>query len=160
MKRNHKIFLVLTAGVVCLDQASKAVVSSTLRMHEVRPIIHGLLNLTLIHNTGAAFGLMAGRVSPGRTFFFLAVSLLAMAVVLWMLLRLPEGQKVELVALSLIFGGALGNVIDRIRLGEVVDFIDVYFRSYHWPAFNVADSAISAGVVLLIFRLVFAGEKT
>jgi signal peptidase II len=160
LKPHLKLFLVLTAAVVFLDQVSKAVVSSTLRMYEVKPVIHGLLNLTLIHNTGAAFGLMSGQVSPVRTFFFLAVSFLAMCVVLWMLLRLPAGQKVEQVALSLIFGGALGNVIDRIRLGEVVDFIDVYYRSYHWPAFNVADSAISIGVALLIFRLVFAGEKT
>jgi signal peptidase II len=160
LQSRHKLFLVLTAGVLFLDQASKAVVSASLQMHEVRPIIRGLLNLTLVHNTGVAFGLMAGRVSPARTFFFLAVALLAMGVVLWMLLRLPEGQKMELVALSLIFGGALGNVIDRIRLGEVVDFIDIYYGSYHWPAFNVADSAISIGVILLLFRLVFQGEKT
>ena len=75
-----------------------------------------------------------------------------------MLLRLPQDQKVELVALSLIFGGALGNVIDRARLGEVIDFIDFYYRSYHWPAFNIADSAITAGVFLLLYRLVFVRE--
>jgi signal peptidase II len=150
----------LAAGVLFLDQLSKALVSSALKMHEIRPIIHGLLNLTLIHNTGAAFGLLAGQVSPARTFLFLTVTFFAMSAVLWMLFRLPEGQKTELVALSLIFGGALGNFIDRIRLGEVVDFIDVYYRSYHWPAFNVADSAISIGVMLLLFRLVFVREKS
>lgn len=160
MKPQHKLFVVLTAGVLFLDQLSKAVVSSALRMYEVRPIIHGLLNLTRIHNTGAAFGLLSGQVSPARTFFFLAVSVLAMGVVVWMLLRLPEGQKMEQVALSLIFAGALGNVVDRIRLGEVVDFIDIYYHSYHWPAFNVADSAISIGVILLLFRLVFVREKS
>ncbi len=128
-------------------------------MHQVRPIINGFLNLTLIHNTGAVFGLMAGQVSFARTFFFLAVSLLAIGVVLWMLFRLPEGQKMELIALSLILGGALGNASDRIRLGEVVDFIDIYYRTHHWPAFNVADSALSIGVILLLFRLVFAGGK-
>ena len=160
MKPQHKLFVVLTAGVLFLDQLSKAVVSSALRMYEVRPIIHGLLNLTRIHNTGAAFGLLSGQVSPARTFFFLAVSVLAMGVVVWMLLRLREGQKMEQVALSLIFAGALGNVVDRIRLGEVVDFIDIYYLSYHWPAFNVADSAISVGVILLIFRLVLAGDRS
>ena len=160
MKPQHKLFVVLTAGGLFLDQLSKAVVSSALRMYEVRPIIHGLLNLTRIHNTGAAFGLLSGQVSPARTFSFLAVSILAMGVVVWMLLRLPEGQKMEQVALSLIFAGALGNVVDRIRLGEVVDFIDIYYRSYHWPAFNVADSAISIGVILLLFRLVFVREKS
>jgi len=160
LKPQHKLFVVLTAGVLFLDQLSKAVVSSALRMYEIRPIIHGLLNLTRIHNTGAAFGLLSGQVSPARTFFFLAVSVLAMGVVVWMLLRLPKGQKMEQVALSLIFAGALGNVVDRIRLGEVVDFIDIYYRSYHWPAFNVADSAISIGVILLLFRLVFVREKS
>jgi signal peptidase II len=158
LKSHHKLFIILAAGVLVLDQVSKAVVSATLKMHEVQPLIHGLLNFTRVHNTGAAFGLLAGQASPLRTGFFLAVSLVAMGVVLWMLYRLPSGQKVELVALSLIMGGALGNVFDRVRLGEVVDFIDVYYRSYHWPAFNVADSAISIGVVLLLYRLVFAKE--
>ena len=157
--RSHlKLFLPLAAGVLVLDQVSKAVVSATLKIHEIRPLIHGLLNLTRVHNTGAAFGLLAGQSSPLRTVFFLAVSLVAMGVVLWMLYRLPPGQKVELVALSLILGGALGNVFDRVRLGEVVDFIDVYYHSYHWPAFNVADSAISIGVILLLYRLLFARE--
>ena len=155
LKSHHKVFLVIWTGVLVLDQVSKAAVSATLKMYEIRPIIHGLLNLTRVHNTGAAFGLLAGQPSILRTLFFLGVSLLAMGVVLWMLFRLPPDQKVELVALSLIFGGALGNVIDRARLGEVIDFIDVYYRSYHWPAFNVADSATTIGVMLLLYRLVF-----
>ena len=158
MKSHHKVFIVITAVVLVLDQVTKAVVSTSLKMYEIRPVIPGFLNLTRVHNTGAAFGLLAGQASPVRTFFFLTVSFLAMGVVLWMLLRLPPDQKVELVALSLIFGGALGNVIDRARLGEVIDFIDVYYRSYHWPAFNVADSAITVGVILLLYRLVFAKE--
>ena len=159
LKPQYKLFLPLVAGVVILDQVSKAAVSLTLKMYEIRPIIHGLLNLTRVHNTGAAFGLLAGQPSILRTIFFLAVSLVAMGVVLWMIFRLPPDQKVEIVALSIIFGGALGNVIDRARLGEVVDFIDVYYRSYHWPAFNVADSAITIGVLLLLSRLLFVQEK-
>jgi signal peptidase II len=151
-------FIPLAAGVLVLDQVTKAVVSTTLKMGESHPVIPGFFNLTRVHNTGAAFGLLAGQASPLRTGFFLVVSLVAMGVVLWMLYRLPPGQEVELVALSLILGGALGNVFDRVRLGEVVDFIDVYYRSYHWPAFNVADSAISIGVLLLLYRLVFAKE--
>ena len=159
MKSRFKLFLTLGAGVLLLDQASKLAVSATLKMHEIRPLIHGLLNLTLVHNTGAAFGLLAGHTSILRTIFFLGVSLLAMGVILWMVFRLPQDQKLELFALSLIFGGALGNVIDRARLGEVIDFIDVYYRTYHWPAFNVADSAITIGVILLVFRLVFVKER-
>jgi len=159
LKSHLKAFLILAPGVLLLDQVSKAAVSTTLKMYEIRPIIHGLLNLTRVHNTGAAFGLLAGQPSILRTLFFLGVSVLAMGVVLWMLFRLPPNQKVELVALSLIFGGALGNVIDRARLGEVIDFIDVYYRTYHWPAFNVADSAITIGVILLLYRLVFVKER-
>ncbi len=159
LRPQYKLFLPLTAGVLFFDQVSKAAVSSALKMHEIRPIIHGLLNLTRMHNTGAAFGLLAGQVSPVRTLFFLAVSFFAIGVVLWMLLRLSPSQKVELVALSLILGGALGNVVDRARLGEVVDFIDIYYRNYHWPAFNVADSAISIGVILLLWCVVFVKEK-
>jgi signal peptidase II len=159
LKSRFKLFLTLGAGVLLLDQASKLAVSATLKMHEIRPLIHGLLNLTLVHNTGAAFGLLAGHTSILRTIFFLGVSLLAMGVILWMVFRLPQDQKLELFALSLIFGGALGNVIDRARLGEVIDFIDVYYRTYHWPAFNVADSAITIGVILLVFRLVFVKER-
>jgi signal peptidase II len=158
LKPQYKLFLPLTAGVLFLDQLSKSAVSGALKMHEVRPLIHGLLNLTRVHNTGAAFGLMAGQPSMLRTLFFLGVSLVAMGVVLWMFFRLPQNQKVEHVALSLIFGGALGNVIDRVRLGEVIDFIDVYFRSYHWPAFNVADSAITIGVILLMYRVLLVRE--
>jgi len=159
LKSHLKLFLTLSVGVLLLDQVSKAAVSATLKMYEIRPIVHGLLNLTRVHNTGAAFGFLAGQPSILRTLFFLGVSLLAMGVVLWMLFRLPPDQKVELVALSLIFGGALGNFIDRARLGEVIDFIDVYYRTYHWPAFNVADSAITIGVILLLYRLVFIKES-
>jgi signal peptidase II len=158
LRPQFKLFLPLTAGVLFLDQVSKSAVSSSLKMHEIKPIIHGLLNLTRVHNTGAAFGLLAGQPSILRTFFFLGVSLLAMGVVFWMLFRLPPEHKVEHVALSLIFGGALGNVIDRARLGEVIDFIDVYYRSFHWPAFNVADSAITIGVMLLLYRVLFVKE--
>jgi signal peptidase II len=159
LKSRFKVFLTTAVGVVLLDQVSKAAVSASLKMHEIRPVIHGLLNLTRVHNTGAAFGLLAGQASGWRTIFFLGVSLLAIGVILWMVFRLPQDRKVELLALSLIFGGALGNVIDRARLGEVIDFIDVYYRSYHWPAFNVADSAITIGVMLLIYRLVFVKER-
>jgi len=159
LKAHLKLFLPLATGVVVLDQLSKAAVSLTLKMYEVRPLIPGVLNLTRVHNTGAAFGLLAGQPSILRTILFLGVSLLAMGMVLWMVFRLPPDQQLEHVALSMIFGGALGNVIDRVRLGEVIDFIDVYYGSYHWPAFNVADSGITIGVMLVVCRLFFAKER-
>jgi len=150
------LFGVVAASVLLLDQTSKALVSATLYMHQVVPVLDGLFNLTRVHNTGAAFGLLAGKASVLRTLFFLGVSLAAMSMVLWLARGLRAGQKIECVALALIFGGALGNVVDRLRLGEVIDFIDLHYRGLHWPAFNVADSAISTGVVILLWRLLFA----
>jgi signal peptidase II len=155
-----KLFVGLAAGVLVLDQLSKALVSTALGMHEVRPLVQGLVNLTRLHNTGAAFGLLAGQASPLRTLLFLAVSLVAMGVVVWILLRLRPEQRLEVVSLSLIFGGALGNVLDRARLGEVIDFIDMYYGRYHWPAFNVADAAISLGVALLLWSLLAERGKS
>ena len=153
------LFLGLAVGVLILDQTTKALVSAALRLHESRPIIPGVLSLTLVHNTGAAFGILAGEHSPLRTGFFLVVSVVAMGVVLWLLWRLRPEQKVEAAALSLIFGGAVGNVIDRIRFGKVIDYIDVFYRSYHWPAFNVADAAISVGVFLLFWCLIVRKDR-
>jgi signal peptidase II len=147
-------FVGLAGGVLVLDQVTKVWVSSALRLHETRPVITGFLSLTLVHNTGAAFGILAGERSPLRTWFFLLISILAAGVVLWLLWRLRPEQKMEATALSLILGGALGNVIDRVRFGRVIDFIDVYFRTYHWPAFNVADAAISVGVFALLWCLI------
>jgi signal peptidase II len=154
VKRFLSLFVGLAGGVLVLDQVTKALVGAALRLHESRPIIPGFLSLTLVHNSGAAFGILAGERSPLRTGLFLVVSIVAMGVVLWLLWRLRPGQKVEALALSLIFGGAVGNVIDRIRFGKVIDFVDVFYRSYHWPAFNVADAAISVGVFLLFWCLV------
>jgi signal peptidase II len=159
VKRFVWLFVGLTGAILVLDQVTKALVSAALRLHESRSIIPGFLSLTLVHNTGAAFGILAGESSPLRTAFFLVVSVVAMGVVLWLLLRLRPEQKVEAVALSLIFGGAVGNVIDRIRFGKVIDFIDVFYRSYHWPAFNVADAAISVGVFLLFWCLILGKDR-
>jgi signal peptidase II len=152
-------FVSLAGGVLVLDQVAKVWVSAVLRLHETRPVITGFLSLTLVHNTGAAFGILAGERSPLRTWFFLLISILAAGVVLWLLWRLRPDQKMEATALSLILGGALGNVIDRVRFGRVIDFIDVYFRTYHWPAFNVADAAISVGVFVLLWCLIRHKER-
>ena len=154
MRRLLWSFVGLASGVLALDQVAKVWVSAVMRLHETRPVITGFLSLTLVHNTGAAFGILAGERSPLRTWFFLLVSFLAIGVVLWLLRQLRPEQKTEAAALSLILGGALGNVIDRVRFGKVIDFIDVYFRTYHWPAFNVADAAISVGVLVLFWRLI------
>ena len=137
--------------VVPLDQLTKWLVDSTFRLHESVPVIPDLFHLTYVRNKGAAFGIFAD--SSVRIPFFITVSIVALLAILWYLRHLQERQRVALYALSLVFAGALGNLIDRIRFGEVVDFLDFFLGRYHWPAFNVADSAISIGVTLLIIDM-------
>ncbi|MGV8078827.1 MAG: signal peptidase II [Syntrophales bacterium] len=151
-------FLVIVILVVLADQVTKAWVTATMNLHESMPVIPGLFSITYVRNPGAAFGFLAG-VSPHiRLAFFIAVTLLAIGLILYSLIRARFIQASWRTPLVLILSGALGNLSDRIRFGEVVDFLDLYVGSVHWPAFNVADSAITVGAVLLII-LAFRGEK-
>jgi signal peptidase II len=143
----------LAALVVLLDQATKLIVLDRLAPGMRIEVIDGLLALTIVMNPGLAFGLLAG-LPPGWRWLVVALSLVALAVLARVAMRvLPTGGGADITAIGLIFGGAVGNLIDRARFGAVVDFIDVYWRTWHWPAFNVADSAITIGVVLLALRL-------
>ena len=146
----------LIAGlVVVLDQASKAWVLEGFRLYESRPVIEGWFHLTYVRNPGAAFGLFAGSAEAFRVPFFLGVTAIALAVIAVIAWRLPKGRPLLFASLALVFGGAVGNLIDRVRWGEVVDFFDVFWRTHHWPAFNVADAAISVGMTLLIAAELF-----
>jgi len=139
----------LAAGIVLADQASKWAVLASFAPGE-RLRITGFFNLVLAFNKGAAFSFLAS--APGwQTPLFVAIALVAAAVVSALLLRSP-GRRVFSAALALILGGALGNVIDRLRFGQVVDFLDFHALGLHWPAFNVADSAITVGAGLLIIE--------
>ena len=140
-------WLWLSALVVVLDQVTKWLAEAMLDPYQPVPLAP-LLNFTLMYNEGAAFSFLSD--AGGWQRWFLAGFALVMSVVLviW-LLRLGSGERLLAAALSLVTGGAVGNLIDRIHTGRVVDFIDVYVRDWHWPAFNVADSAITIGVVLL-----------
>jgi signal peptidase II len=145
--------LLLAGAIVVLDQVTKAVVLERLLLGVPVPVIDGLLSLTLVLNPGLAFGLLGGVPSAWR-WVVAALSLVALAVLVRVALRvLPDGGWAGRLAIGLIFGGAVGNLIDRARFGAVVDFVDVYWREWHWPAFNVADSAITVGVGLLAVRL-------
>ncbi len=148
MKKPGAKWLWLSAAVLALDQMSKAAASAWLMLHEPKPLLP-FLNLTLMHNEGAAFSFLS-EAGGWQRWFLTIVALAVSAVILWWLLRLPPGQKMLSAALALVLGGALGNAWDRVQLGYVVDFIDVYYERWHWPAFNVADSAITIGAVLLI----------
>ena len=117
-----------------------------------------MFNLTLMHNTGAAFSFLS-EAGGWQRWFFTIVALVVSSVIFTWIRRLHSGQYLQAAALSLVLGGALGNVIDRLLLGHVVDFIQIYYEQWYWPAFNIADSAISIGVVLLILDTLRGGHK-
>lgn len=142
-------------AILLVDQVTKWATERYMVLHETIPIIPGFFNLTHVRNTGAAFGLFAGQPSFFRTIFFLTVTLLALGLLGWMYATTPPTQRWTRSGLVLIMGGALGNLIDRLRYGEVVDFLDIYIKNAHWPAFNVADSCITVGVTVLIASQLF-----
>ena len=145
--------LVLAGAVVVLDQLTKLVALERLAPGIPVVVFDGWLSLTLVMNPGLAFGLLGG-VPAGWRWVVAALSVAALLVLARVALRvLPGGGWIGRTAIGLIFGGAVGNLIDRARFGAVVDFVDVHWRGWHWPAFNVADSAISIGVILLALRL-------
>ena len=145
--------VVIAGAIVVLDQITKAAALEHLAPGVVIPLVNGMLSLTLVMNTGLAFGLLAG-LPAGWRWVVALLSIVALVVLARVAVRvLAGGGWPARLAVALIFGGAVGNLIDRARFGAVVDFVDAYWRGWHWPALNVADSAISVGVVLLAFRL-------
>ena len=153
MNSKFKLVLVLLIAIVALDQASKAIVDRTMPLYHSIPVIDSVFSLTYIRNTGAAFGILARSGEAFRRIFLIGFSIAAIGFIVLMLRRLPRHEKVLTVALGFILGGAIGNLIDRLLYGEVIDFLDFYWSHYHWPAFNVADSFITVGVVVILFRL-------
>lgn len=146
-------YLALLSTVVVLDQVTKALLVRSLALHDYVPIIDGLLSLSHVHNRGAAFGVLSGASLPYQPVLLSGLSLAALTAIAYYFVRLPSAARLPRLALALVLGGALGNLIDRIRLGYVVDFVHVYWRQHAWPDFNVADSAITVGVVLLILDI-------
>jgi len=150
------IYLVLIGGVtIILDQITKVIVQNKFDLHESIVVMEGFFSLTYILNPGAAFGFMADQSETFRAIFFGIVSILALSLLIAFFRQTPANDTFSLIALSLLFGGAIGNMIDRVRLGEVVDFLDFYVGQSHWPAFNVADSAITIGVSIMMVHLFF-----
>jgi signal peptidase II len=156
VSRKWKIVTGWVVAIVILDQITKAVVDRTMPLHHTIPLIDGFFNFTYIRNTGAAFGIFAGSPEVFRLTFLIGVSILAIGFILVMLKRLRESEAGLAAALAFILGGAIGNLIDRIFYGEVIDFLDAYWSIYHWPAFNVADSFITIGVAITLFYLIKA----
>ncbi|MDA2913455.1 signal peptidase II [Acidobacteriia bacterium AH_259_A11_L15] len=146
--RSRTLYLLLALAIFLLDQASKALVARTLAVGELRRVIPGFFNLTHTRNPGAAFGLLSNSDSPWTVAFLILVSVAALALVWSLLWRGPA--RLAGVGLGLILGGALGNLFDRLQAGSVVDFLDFHVGGYHWPAFNLADSAIVVGAAALL----------
>ena len=142
-------------AVLALDQITKHLIASRFPLYETQPLISGFFNFVHVRNRGMAFGIMN---RPGADWGFtllLCVTLGAVALLLFWFYRLKSEDKGMAIPLSLILGGAIGNLLDRMRLGEVIDFLDFYIGPYHWPAFNVADSAITVGTLWLAVSLLF-----
>ena len=149
-----KLFVLVASAVVVLDQITKLLVLAGMPLYHSIPVIPGFFSLTHIHNPGGAFGFMAAGHPGLRNLLFIGVSSIAMVLLVFFYRSTPRTHPYLAAALAMIFGGAIGNLIDRLRFGEVVDFLDVYLGTYHWPAFNVADSAISIGITIFILHVV------
>ncbi len=149
-------WLWLTAITVILDQVTKQMVASSMRLYESIAVVP-YFNLTYVHNTGAAFSFLSDQGGWQRWFFATLAFVVSVVITVW-LARLKKNEWMLAVSLSLILGGAIGNLIDRLLFGYVIDFLDVYYQTWHYPAFNVADSAITLGVILMLLESVGVGR--
>ncbi len=152
----RKYFFVIAIIVLSLDRLAKWAVASTIRLHDSVVVIPGFFQLTRVENTGAAFGLFADSSAQWKVGALVSFSIVALIIVTALLWKNSHALSTTTIGLSLILGGAMGNLWDRMVSGRVVDFLDFYVGSYHWPAFNVADTAIVIGAILLISEIFFA----
>jgi signal peptidase II len=151
----YVLLALVSAITVLLDQATKLQIVQSMRLHESIPVVPDFFSITYIRNPGAAFGILASSSNGFRLVFFGLTSIFALVLLGTILYRLKPDDWGGQLSVAAVFGGAIGNLLDRVRFGEVIDFLDVYVGSYHWPAFNVADAAISVGVCFLAFHLAF-----
>jgi signal peptidase II len=154
-----RLELPLAVAIVAVDQVTKAVVRRTLPLHESVTVIPGFLDFTHVRNTGAAFGLFNAADFPFKPAVMLSVAILALAAIAVYAAQLRPDEKLARTGLSLVLGGAVGNLIDRAATGYVLDFVDVYYANAHFWAFNVADSAITIGAALVILDVLLAGRR-
>ncbi len=157
MAARYRLAGAIAGLVILFDQLSKLYIDRAFALYESVTVVPNFFHITYLRNKGAAFGILAD--SALRVPFFIAASLVAITVILWYLRQVGPDQVVQHTALGLILGGALGNLVDRVRLGEVIDFLDVHWYERHWPAFNVADSAICVGVGLMLLGMWLAERR-
>jgi signal peptidase II len=150
-------WLGLSLLVIILDQASKLAIAGSMQLYQSIPVTP-FFKLTYVHNTGAAFSFLS-EAGGWQRWFFAALALVISGVIAVWLARLKHDETLLAVALSLVLGGAIGNLIDRLVYGYVIDFLDVYYQTWHWPAFNIADSAITIGVILMLMESFGLGKS-
>lgn len=158
MKRSYRLLFLVSAGVIALDQITKWVVLKTIPLYGSYPVIHGFFNIVHVRNRGVAFGIMN---RPGNQIILYLLTLFTLAAVVLLVFwftRLSAKEGKIAFGLSLVVGGALGNLIDRVRMGEVIDFLDFHVGAFYWPAFNVADSAITVGAFWLALNILFSRD--
>jgi signal peptidase II len=159
MKRKYWVLSVFCVGILLLDQWTKYMVVQKLPLYQRVKVIQGFFNLTHVRNTGGAFGIFGGEKGGLGSILFVVISLIAIGAIVFLFLKIKENEKTFALSFSLILSGAIGNLIDRLRYGEVVDFLDFHLSTYHWPAFNVADSAICIGIGLMALELLKGDRK-
>jgi signal peptidase II len=156
MLADRKPEIFVATSVVILDQLTKAMIRPTLALHQSVEVIPGFLDLTRVHNTGAAFGMLNDMDFPMKTLVLSLVALIALAGVAWYAATVPLTDRLARIGVAGVLGGAIGNLIDRAKDGYVLDFVDAYFGTWHFWAFNVADAAINVGAVLFIADTLFS----
>jgi signal peptidase II len=154
-KKRAARLIIPAAAVVALDQLTKTIIVSTIPAYQMVSVIPGFFNLTHIYNTGGAFGFLSGNSTGYQQLFFLAASFVAVCLILYLYSKTPPNQIFLGIGFSFILGGALGNIADRVRIGKVVDFLDFHMMGFHWPSFNIADSAITTGILIFVYHLLF-----
>jgi signal peptidase II len=156
---SRRLELILVLAIVAADQITKALVRRALELHDTIEVIPGFLNLTRVHNTGAAFGMFNAMDFPYKTAALTIVATVALAGVAWYAATVPPQDRLARLGVASILGGAIGNLIDRATAGYVLDYVDFHYAGWHFWAFNVADAAISIGVVLMILDLLGLGRR-
>ena len=160
MLRSRKLELIVAVSVVVLDQITKALIRPVLALHESREIVPGFLDLTRVHNTGAAFGMLNAVDFPFKTIVLSLVAAVALGGVAWYAATVPLTDRLARLGIAGVLGGAIGNLIDRATSGYVLDFVDAYWKGWHFWAFNVADAAITIGVIFMILDILGLGRRT
>ena len=156
---HRRLEIVVSIGVVIFDQITKAMVRPALALHESVPVIPGFLDLTRVHNTGAAFGMLNAVDFPMKTLVLSLVAMVALGGVAWYAVTVPLTDRLARIGVAGVLGGAIGNLIDRAATGYVLDFVDAYYGGWHFWAFNVADAAITVGVIFMILDMLGLGRR-